>query len=141
MPDLTHQIAINASPQQVYAALTTRAGLASWWTADARADEKVGGAAEFGFNKRGSVYRMVIQALDPGKQVVWNCQGDNPEWAGTTLTWTITPDGSASVLRFTHGNWKSASEFLAMCNSTWGELMYRLKDHLEGNSPGPRWTE
>jgi hypothetical protein len=24
-----------------------------------------------------------------------------------------------------------------MCNSTWGELMNRLKDFLEGNAPGP----
>ena len=141
MADLKHQIPINASIQQVYAALATQAGLACWWTADTRAEEKVGGKAEFGFNKRGALYRMTIKTLDPGKQVVWNCRGDNPEWAGTTLTWTITPDGPGSVLRFTHGGWKSASEFFAMCNSTWGELMYRLKGYLEGNNPGPHWTE
>jgi len=45
------------------------------------------------------------------------------------------------ILRFTHGGWKSATDFFAMCNSTWGELMYRLKGYLEGNTPGPRWTE
>jgi hypothetical protein len=28
-----------------------------------------------------------------------------------------------------------------MCNSTWGELMYRLKGYLEGENPGPHWTE
>jgi uncharacterized protein YndB with AHSA1/START domain len=140
MADLLHQIDIKASPQQVYAALATSSGLASWWTADAHAEQKVGGKAEFGFNKRSVMYRMTIDALDPGKQVAWSCHGDNPEWRGTTLTWTITADGAGSVLRFTHGNWKSASDFFAMCNSTWGELMYRLKGYLEGNAPGPRWT-
>jgi len=141
MPDLRHQISIKATPQQVYAALTTPTGLAGWWTADAHAEQRIGGKAEFGFNRRGAVYRMIISTLDPGKQVIWSCQGDNPEWAGTTLTWTITADGAESVLRFTHGGWKSASDFFAMCNSTWGELMYRLKDYVEGNIPGPRWTE
>jgi uncharacterized protein YndB with AHSA1/START domain len=141
MADLKHQIDIEASPDQVYAALATSEGLAGWWTADAHAEETIGGKAEFGFNKRAAVYRMTISELDPGKQVVWSCQGDNPEWAGTKLTWTITPEGAGSVLRFTHGGWKSASDFFAMCNSTWGELMNRLKGYLEGRAPGPRWTE
>jgi uncharacterized protein YndB with AHSA1/START domain len=139
--DLKHQIDIKASPEQVYAALTAPDGLASWWTADVQADQKVGGKAEFGFHKRSAVYRMTIVALDLRRQVVWSCQGDNPEWTGTTLTWTITSDGAGSILRFTHGGWKSATGFFAMCNSTWGELMYRLKGYLEGNAPGPRWTE
>jgi uncharacterized protein YndB with AHSA1/START domain len=141
MADLKHQIDIEASPEQVYAALATSEGLASWWTADARAEQRIGGKAEFGFNKRAAVYRMTIGKLDPGKEVVWGCQGDNPEWAGTKLSWTITPQRAGCVLRFTHGGWKSASDFFAMCNSTWGELMYRLKGYLEGRAPGPRWTE
>jgi hypothetical protein len=33
-------------------------GLRSWWTADTKADEKTGGNAEFGFDKRGIVFRM-----------------------------------------------------------------------------------
>jgi uncharacterized protein YndB with AHSA1/START domain len=139
--DLKHQIPINASPQAVYAAIATQGGLASWWTADTRVDEKVGGNAEFAFNKRDAVYRMIIKTLDPGKQVEWTCQGDTPEWTGTTLSWTVTPDAHGSMLRFTHGGWRSASEHFAICNSTWGELMYRLKGYLEGSNPGPRWTE
>jgi len=141
MADLKHQIDIEASPEQVYAALATSQGLAGWWTADAHAEEGIGGKAEFGFNKRAAVYRMTISKLDPGKEVAWSCQGDNPKWAGTRLTWRITPEGDGSVLRFTHSAWKSASDFFAMCNSTWGELMYRLKGYLEGRAPGPRWTE
>jgi len=29
----------------------------------------------------------------------------------------------------------------AICNSSWGELMHRLKDYVEGRNPGPRWKE
>jgi uncharacterized protein YndB with AHSA1/START domain len=91
MADLLHQIDIKASPQQVYAAHATSSGLASWRTADARTEQKIGGKAEFGFNKRGVMYRMTIDALDPGKQVVWSCHGDNPEWRGTTLSGRSQP--------------------------------------------------
>jgi uncharacterized protein YndB with AHSA1/START domain len=115
--------------------------LRGWWTADARADEKVGGKAEFGFEKRAIVFRMIIEKLDPGKQVIWNCHGDHPEWDGTTLTWKISREDEATMLRFTHSNWKSFSDFCATCNSSGGELMYRIKDSVEGRNPGPHWKE
>jgi uncharacterized protein YndB with AHSA1/START domain len=140
MAEIKHQIPINTTPDKVYLALATQAGLRSWWTADATAEERVGGKAEFGFDQRKMVFRMKIEKLEPGKQVVWSCHGDHPEWAGTTLTWDISREGGTSTLRFTHNGWKSISDFCAMCNSTWGELMYRLKDYLEGKNPGPHWT-
>lgn len=93
----------------------------SWWTADAKAEEKVGGKADFGFDKRAIVFRMKIEKLERGKSVVWSCHGDQPEWNGTTLTWDL--------------------EMFAICNSSWGELMYRLKNYVEGRNPGPHWTE
>jgi len=141
MAELRHQIPINAAPEKVYAALATQVGLRGWWTADAKVEEKAGGKAEFGFEKRQMIFRMKIERLDPGKQVVWSCHGDHPEWNGTTLTWSIAREDGATMLRFTHGGWTSASEFFALCNSSWGELMYRLRDYAEGKNPGPHWRE
>jgi uncharacterized protein YndB with AHSA1/START domain len=140
MVDIYHQIPINASPDKVYAALATKKGLASWWTADTAADEKVGGNAEFGFDSRGMVFRMKIDELVPGKRVVWSCHGDQPEWNGTVLTWTISREHDATILRFNQ-RWKAQTDMVALCNSTWGELMYRIKDYVEGRNPGPRWTK
>ena len=141
MAEIKHQIPIQAAPEKVYAALATQQGLRGWWTADTDADEKVGGKAEFGFDKRGIVFRMTIDKLDPGKRVVWSCHGDHPEWNGTLLSWELTPQDGGTTLRFTQNGWKSVSDFCAMCNSTWGELMYRLKDYVEGKNPGPHWKE
>jgi uncharacterized protein YndB with AHSA1/START domain len=139
MVEIKHQIPINAAPEKVYAALATSTGLRGWWTADSRADEKAGGKAEFGFDKRGMVFRMTVERLDAGKQVVWTCHGDHPEWNGTTLTWNIAQENGAAVLRFTHSGWKSVSDYCARCNSTWGELMYRLKNYVESGRPDPHW--
>jgi uncharacterized protein YndB with AHSA1/START domain len=65
----------------------------------------------------------------------------NPEWVDTTLTWPVTPEGTGSLLRFTQSGWKAMTDMVATCNSTWGELMYRLKDYVEGKNPGPHWRE
>jgi uncharacterized protein YndB with AHSA1/START domain len=141
MAEMKHQIPIKAAPEKVYAAITSQTGLRGWWTADTKADEKAGGKAEFGFDKRGMVFRMTIEKLDPGKRVVWSCHGDHPEWDGTVLTWELSPQDGSTTLRFNHSNWKAASDFYATCNSSWGELMHRLRDYVEGRNPGPHWKE
>lgn len=46
MAEIKHQIPISATPEKVYAALTTEKGLRGWWTADSKTDDKVGGKAE-----------------------------------------------------------------------------------------------
>jgi uncharacterized protein YndB with AHSA1/START domain len=141
MAELKHLIPIDATPAKVFAALATQAGLRGWWTADAMVDEKVGGEAKFGFDKRKMVFRMKIEKLKPGEGVVWTCHGDQPEWTGTTLTWDIASEDGGTMLRLTHSGWKSVSDFCATCNSSWGALMYRLKDFAEGKKPGPQWRE
>ena len=30
---------------------------------------------------------------------------------------------------------------VATRNSNWGELMYRLKNYVEGKNPGPHWRQ
>ena len=141
MAEIKHQIAIKGTAEEVYSALATESGLQSWWTADAHAEERVGGKAEFGFDRRKMVFRMKIVELQPGRKVVWGCSGDHPEWVGTSLTWDIASENGASVLRFTQSGWIQMSDYYAICNSTWGELMYRLRDYVEGRNPGPHWKE
>jgi uncharacterized protein YndB with AHSA1/START domain len=141
MAELRHLVRINATPDRVYAAVGTQAGMRSWWTADTRMDETVGGKAEFGFEKGQTVFRMTIDKLDPGRCVIMRCHGDQPEWNGTTLTWDIIEDDGMTVLRFVHSGWREVTDFCTGCNSMWGNLMYRLKDSVEGQVRGPQWTD
>ena len=141
MAEIKHQIPIDATSAKVYSALTTQAGLQSWWTTDADVEERIGGKAVYGFERRGMVFRMKTEKLEPEKLVVWSCSGDHPEWAGTMLTWTISSEGGKTVLRFTQSGWKSISEFCTECNTSWGELMHRIKGYSEGKTPGPLWKE
>jgi len=141
MVDLTHQVPIEAPAARVYAAVATTDGNRGWWTADSVVDTRAGGKAEFGFERRAVVFHMRIDRLVPGEAVVMACTGGQPEWAGTTLSWTIASDGEQSVLRFTHGGWKELSDYCASCNSMWGRLMYRLKDYVESGKADPQWSE
>jgi uncharacterized protein YndB with AHSA1/START domain len=141
MPDLLHEIFVDAPAEKVYLALATQSGLSGWWTADTVMEARVGGSAQFGFDRRATVFRMIVEELVPSKRVVWSCQGDVDEWKDTRLTWELSPKERGSVVQFRHANWREASHFFAICNSSWGELMYRLKNYVEGRNPGPHWKE
>jgi uncharacterized protein YndB with AHSA1/START domain len=143
MADLKFIVPINAGADRVYTAVATQAGMRTWWTADTQMEEKVGGKAEFGFEKRAVVFRMTIDRLDPGRCVVMKCHGDQPEWNGTTLQWDIAKaeDGKGATLRFTHSGWREVTDYCSSCNAMWGNLLFRLKDGLEGQSRGPQWRE
>jgi len=140
MAEMLHQIQIKASPEKVYEALTAQNGLRSWWTSDTVAKPEVGSVAEFGFNNRATVFRMRVAELTPNQHVIWECLGDIDEWIGTRLIWELkAADNNFTNLRFTHANWRSTEGWFAMCNSTWGELIHRLKNFAEGKTPGPHF--
>jgi uncharacterized protein YndB with AHSA1/START domain len=141
MTDLHFNVPINAAPAKIYGAIATESGMQGWWTRDTRMEPKVGGSAEFGFDRRAMVFRMRIDALDPSLKVRMSCAGDHPEWAGTTLEWQIEPAGSGAVLKFDHRGWRDATDFCASCNTMWGNLMFRLKAFVETGRASPQWTE
>lgn len=141
MPDLSHQVPIEASTAAVYAAISTSAGNRGWWTADSKVETKTGGKAEFGFQKRAVVFHMTVDKLVEGREVVMSCHYGPPEWTGTTLIWKIVPDGKQTILNFTHAGWKAMTDYCASCNSMWGRLMYRLKEYVQTGRSDPQWTE
>ena len=135
---LIHGVPVNASPERIYAAVATQDGMRGWWTRDTAMNAVVGGEAEFGFDKKRLALRMTVEELVPVASVRLRCIGGHPEWEGTTLEWKIEPTAGAAMLRFTHRDWREATEFAAICNSRWGQLMFRLKDYAE--TPNPQWT-
>ena len=140
MADILHRIVIAAPPERVFDAITTAEGLRSWWTKDSTAEPKAGSVAVFKFNGGKVVFRMRIDALDPGRKVEWTCLGDWPEWGDTTLSWDLEPtDDGGTTLRFAHRGWKTTEKEYAACNSTWGHLMFVLKDYVEGKPVEPQF--
>jgi uncharacterized protein YndB with AHSA1/START domain len=141
MVDLHHSVPVAASPDRVYAAVATQAGMQGWWTRDTTMIPQPGGKADFGFDKRSALFHMVIDDLRPNRGIRMTCSGDHPEWAGTTLEWTIAETPEGSVLKFEHRGWREVTDFCASCNSMWGNLMFRLKAFVETGKPAPQWTE
>lgn len=140
MADSLHEISIAAPIERVYAAWTTPDGLASWWTADCRLAKDVGGIHVFGFQGRDVLFHFHVDTLAPPLHVQWTgIAGPNmtDEWIGTTIDVQLIPEGAKTRVRFAHRDWRSSDGAFRACNTTWGELMYRLRDACEGRRPGP----
>jgi hypothetical protein len=133
MADIQHSIQIAAKPEQIYALVATARGLGEWWAADIT---ESGGAVELGFFNRATIYRLRLAVDRPPDHAEWICETGN-EWRGTHTIFRLEGQGSGTMLRFTHGGWPSESDYLIACNTTWGELMFRLKAAAEGKGRGP----
>src|ERR1700737_1627026 len=86
---LMHSVTIDAKPEEIYEAISTGEGLASFWTGDSEAEPKVGSIARFGFG--GPELEMRVEELQPGKLVRWSTYAGFPGWDGTTITGEIVP--------------------------------------------------
>jgi len=133
MPDIQHAIQIASTPDKIYPLIATAHGFAQWWAEDVTESADV---IELGFFKRATIYRLHLTASEPPVHADWICEtGD--EWSGTHIVFKLESRASGTFVRFTHSGWKSQTDYFTSCNTTWGELMFRLKSAAEGKSRGP----
>jgi hypothetical protein len=82
------------------------------------------------------VYRLRRQESVQDSRAVWKCE-TGKEWEGTRLVFELAAPGKQTIVRFGHEGWQAETEYFRSCNTTWGELMFRLKGAAEGKSRGP----
>ncbi|MGO8871712.1 MAG: SRPBCC family protein [Acidimicrobiales bacterium] len=132
MVDIRHRIGIAAPLPEVYAAVATTPGLRSWWTADVTGESVVGGSLQFYFGTPEPSAEFQVVDLVPDRLLAWRCAGGPDDWVDTTLTVDLTPSDGETVLLFTHGGWKEATEFMGHCSTKWAVFLLGMKSLLEG---------
>ena len=136
MPSIKHYLLIKALPGKVYNAITKTGGLRGWWTVEAKADERVGGTAEFIFGER-YYNKMEITNLLNNNKVKWKCIEGDKEWIGTTFLFDLEEKDGSTILRFSQDNWKEETDFFASCNYNWGYYLKSLKQYCETGEGTP----
>ena len=132
MADILQMVPINAEPEAVYRAITQPEGLSAWWTTAVEAQAKVGTVAEFRFEGGQVVMLMKVVELDEPGVVRWQVEDPAPpEWAGTQVTWNISPSDDGAQLLFGHRGWDSTEGSFAAINYNWGYYLTSLKQYLE----------
>lgn len=133
MPNIEHSIPIAAQAEAIYPLVGTASGFRQWWAEDVTESE---GVASLGFFQRATIYRLRPAADQHPGHADWTCESGD-EWGGTRIVFRLESRANGTLVRFTHGNWRAETEYFTACNTTWGELMYRLKAAAEGKPLGP----
>jgi uncharacterized protein YndB with AHSA1/START domain len=137
MADILHEVVIEVGPDKVYQALTEQARLANWWTANTKAEPKVGAMDEFKFNDGQFLIKMEVTGLEPGKKVSWNLIQGVPDWEGTRVTWDLTPDEHGTKVLFGHLDFASTQGSFASASYNWAYYLTSMKAYLETGKGTP----
>jgi uncharacterized protein YndB with AHSA1/START domain len=136
MAEINHRVGIRGALHDVYSALTTDAGLSTWWTTDTSGAGPVGSIIAFRFDGGGPDFEVI--ELQPEQRVRWRHSGDMPEdWKGTEICFDLTEQGGQVLVRFRHSHWTEASDFMAHCSTKWGVFLLSLKQAIETGAGRP----
>jgi uncharacterized protein YndB with AHSA1/START domain len=140
MLDILHRVGIKASSDEVYKALTTRDGLAGWWTTNTQGDSKLGGVIKFRFSVDGREiggFDTKVLELRRAERVLWQVIEGPPEWIGTKVSFELKQEGEFSIVLFKHAGWKEPVEFMHHCSTKWATFLLSLKQLVETGKGAP----
>jgi uncharacterized protein YndB with AHSA1/START domain len=132
MTDYQQTLRIQATPDQLFDAITTADGLTAWWT-KASGSGTTGGELAFEFNHPEPAVMHVDEATRPStvRWTVTAC-GVEPDWVGTHPTFSITPAGNgASELHFRHHGLTSELDCIEQCTRGWNHYLESLRRYVE----------
>jgi len=140
MADILHRVGIKSSSDEVYKALTTREGLANWWTSNTQGEGNVGGVLKFRFSAAGAEiggFDMKVVEAQPAKLVLWQVVDGPQEWIGTKITFDLKQSGDHAIVLFKHQGWKEPVEFMHHCSTKWATYLMSLKSLVETGKGTP----
>ena len=128
-----------ASPEEVFQAVATRDGHASWWTEKVMGESKVGNELQFRFETGGSDFQ-VLELTSP-KRVRWKCVAGPDQWIDTRVYFDIVQEDGETILLFKHCGWREETEFMHHCSTSWASFLIGLKelDGGQGRPFGPQY--
>ena len=136
--EIWHEILINASPNDLYEAVTDVKKLAHWWTTDTRGQSEVGKTLEFWFGGSRAAAVMEVTALKPQELVQWRVvDGGAKEWIGTEIEFKIFRDQAKTFLHFRHSKWPEDAKMFPKCSMDWAVYLLSLKELVEKGKGHP----
>src|SRR5260370_30787163 len=130
MTAIVEELTIEAAPQRVWGAITRPDEIVQWWAYEARVTPEVGSLAEFRFRQGAFVMQFEVAELDQDEKVHWISKSP-PQWAGTSVTWQLTPVHNGTKLLFTQDGFAQLDEGYERTRGAWVNFLDGLKAFLK----------
>ena len=136
---------LEAPATKVYEALTTSAGIQSWWTETCEIGTTEGGHSTFRFGDTSKTMR--IERLVPATEVRWRCIDSSidledgsisSEWIGTEFLFQLKPlSDQTTALHFQHIGLLPKLDCYSECFRGWTRFLSSLKQYVETGKGKP----
>ena len=129
------QFDIAADRQTVLNALTSREGIAAWWSTKTElSDDQL----RVGFPDVPQPFEFTVRPADR-ERVEWVTGGFPPWWAGTTIRWDLSgwPEQPGTRLLFSHRDYEPDNPVIPIVTPAWAQIILRLKAYAETGQPQP----
>jgi uncharacterized protein YndB with AHSA1/START domain len=107
--EITREIELDASPEDVWEALTDEQQLEEWFANDVELDPTPGGRGVFRWDN-GETRQAVVESVDEGERIVLRFDDDGV----VDLRVVATESGSVVLVREAAPSWSTAIEFRAL---------------------------
>lgn len=136
MVDIQHRVGVVAPMDEVYRAVATPEGLASWWTNETTGSGEPGGRLSFRFGEVGG-FDMEVLERDPSGSVRWRVIDGPEEWLATEIGFRLDQRGDYTIVQFKHEGWREPGEFMSHCSTKWATFLMSLKELVETGQGRP----
>ena len=136
MSVIVEELTLEAAPQRVWGAITQQDEIVQWWAYEARVKPEVGSLAEFRFRQGAFVMQFEVAELDQDEKVRWISKSP-PQWAGSRVTWQLTPVHNGIKLVFTQDGFAQVDEGNERTRGAWVYFLASLKSYLETGKGTP----
>lgn len=127
MDDFTTIFEVDASPQQVFEAITE---VRAWWIGDIEGDTRdVGDVFTYRHLPQHRSVQRITESI-PGERIVWHVEDaeltfieDRTEWIGTEITFDISERDGKTEVRFSHLGLTPGIECYDACSNAWGSYV------------------
>lgn len=129
--DILHDLKIEASPSEVFDAVSTERSLDRWWTERCLGDPRYGAEYTLVFGEV-AWKAMVVECKRP-RAISWEVIEADDDWTGTRFGFRLEETDDGTKVRFAHRGWRHVNAHYRRTSYCWAQYLRLLKDLVEND--------
>jgi uncharacterized protein YndB with AHSA1/START domain len=130
MPDILHEFPVKARPADVFAAVSTPAGLDTWWTKSSAGEPAANAEYELDFGP-GYLWKARVTRFEPDAAFELEITEAMDEWVGARVGFELEGKGDDTLVRFHHMGWPEENAHYRGSCYCWAMYLRIMKRHIE----------
>jgi Uncharacterized conserved protein len=139
MADIYQHFPIKGAARRVFEAVSTPAGLNSWWTESCSGEPELGSEFNFGFGP-GYDWRAKVLKCIPDTEFEFELIAADADWQGTRLGFLFDEGDGVTQVQFHHTGWPESNEHYRVSCYCWAMYLRLLRRYVEQGEVVPYET-